>query len=196
MKDIKNLNTKTILITGGTGSFGKAFLNLALNHTDVEEIRIFSRDEKKQDDMRNTFKDERLRFYIGDVRDIQSLKDALHGTDYVFHAAALKQVPACEIFPLEAVRTNVLGTENVLQASIDLNIDLKRSILIGDRETDLEAGFRADIPRVFHVLTGHGKKERKGILDKSCNRNVITREVNYGKIICLDTLKDFPFDKI
>jgi len=123
MKDIKNLNTKTILITGGTGSFGKAFLNLALNHTDVEEIRIFSRDEKKQDDMRNTFKDERLRFYIGDVRDIQSLKDALHGTDYVFHAAALKQVPACEFFPLEAVRTNVLGTENVLQASIDLNIE-------------------------------------------------------------------------
>ena len=84
----------------------------------------------------------------------------------------------------------------IIQASIDLNIDLKRSILIGDRETDLEAGFRADIPKVFHVLTGHGKKERKAIVDKYCNRNVNTQEVNYGKIIYLDTLKNFPFDKI
>jgi len=84
----------------------------------------------------------------------------------------------------------------ILQASIDLNIDLKRSILIGDRETDLEAGFRAEIPTVFHVLTGHGEKERKAILDKYCNRNIISAEVNYGKIIYLDTLRDFPFNKI
>ena len=163
MKDIKNLNTKTILITGGTGSFGKAFLNLALNHTDVEEIRIFSRDEKKQDDMRNTFKDERLRFYIGDVRDIQSLKDALHGTDYVFHAAALKQVPACEFFPLEAVRTNVLGTENVLQASIDLNIENKinnfnrqalhaKSLGFYHPKNSKEIFFEAKRPRDFEEL--------------------------------------------
>lgn len=111
-------NGKTLTITGGTGSFGHAVLNRFLN-TDIGEIRIFSRDEKKQDDMRKEYHNDKIKFYIGDVRDLQSIKNAIHGVDYIFHAAALKQVPSCEFFPLEAVKTNVLGTENVLQAAID-----------------------------------------------------------------------------
>lgn len=115
---------KTLLITGGTGSFGNAVLNRFLK-TDIGEIRIFSRDEKKQDDMRHEFQAkmpevaDKIKFYIGDVRDIASVKNAMHGVDYIFHAAALKQVPSCEFFPIEAVKTNVLGTENVLTAAID-----------------------------------------------------------------------------
>lgn len=117
-------NNGTLLITGGTGSFGNAVLNRFLR-TDIGEIRIFSRDEKKQDDMRHEFQAkmpevaEKIKFYIGDVRDIASIKNAMHGVDYIFHAAALKQVPSCEFFPIEAVKTNVLGTENVLTAAID-----------------------------------------------------------------------------
>ncbi len=115
---------KTLLITGGTGSFGNAVLNRFLK-TDIGEIRIFSRDEKKQDDMRHDFQAkmpevaEKIKFYIGDVRDLASIKNAMHGVDYIFHAAALKQVPSCEFFPIEAVKTNVIGTENVLTAAID-----------------------------------------------------------------------------
>ena len=109
---------KTLMITGGTGSFGHAVLNRFLN-TDIGEIRIFSRDEKKQDDMRKEYHNDKIKFYIGDVRDLQSIKNAIHGVDYIFHAAALKQVPSCEFFPLEAVKTNVLGTDNVLQAAIE-----------------------------------------------------------------------------
>ncbi len=115
---------KTLLITGGTGSFGNAILNRFLK-TDIGEIRIFSRDEKKQDDMRHYFQAtepqfaDKISYYIGDVRDLQSVKNAMHGVDFVFHAAALKQVPSCEFFPLEAVKTNVIGTENVLTAAID-----------------------------------------------------------------------------
>ena len=115
---------KTLMITGGTGSFGNAVLNRFLQ-TDIGEIRIFSRDEKKQDDMRHEFQAkmpevaDKISFYLGDVRDIQSVKNAIHGVDYIFHAAALKQVPSCEFFPIEAVKTNVLGTENVLTAAID-----------------------------------------------------------------------------
>ena len=115
---------KTLMITGGTGSFGNAVLNRFLP-TDIGEIRIFSRDEKKQDDMRHEFQAKfleyanKISFYIGDVRDLQSVKNAMHGVDYIFHAAALKQVPSCEFFPIEAVKTNVLGTENVLTAAID-----------------------------------------------------------------------------
>jgi len=108
---------KTLLITGGTGSFGNAVLNRFLS-TAVKEIRIFSRDEKKQHDMRKSYSNEKIKFYIGDVRDRQSIQDAMYGVDYVFHAAALKQVPSCEFFPVEAVKTNVLGTENVLNAAI------------------------------------------------------------------------------
>ena len=119
---------KTLLITGGTGSFGNAVLNRFLE-TDIGEIRIFSRDEKKQDDMRHEYQakypehSNKIKFYIGDVRDLQSVKNAMHGVDYIFHAAALKQVPSCEFFPIEAVKTNVLGTENVLTAAIDEGVE-------------------------------------------------------------------------
>lgn len=108
---------KTLLITGGTGSFGNAVLKRFLN-SDIKEIRIFSRDEKKQDDMRKRYHSDKLRFYIGDVRDYQSVLTAMRGVDFVYHAAALKQVPSCEFYPLEAVKTNVLGTENVLEAAV------------------------------------------------------------------------------
>lgn len=111
-------SNKTLLITGGTGSFGNAVLNRFLN-TDIGEIRIFSRDEKKQDDMRKKYNNKKLKFYIGDVRDVESLRTAMRGVDFVFHAAALKQVPSCEFYPLQAVKTNVLGTENVLEAAIE-----------------------------------------------------------------------------
>ena len=118
---------KTLLITGGTGSFGNAVLNRFLK-TDIGEIRIFSRDEKKQDDMRHEFQvkmpevADKIKFYIGDVRDLASVKNAMHGVDYIFHAAALKQVPSCEFFPIEAVKTNVLGTDNVLTAAIEAGV--------------------------------------------------------------------------
>lgn len=119
---------KVLMITGGTGSFGNAVLNRFLK-TDIGEIRIFSRDEKKQDDMRHEFQAKmpdvanKIKFYIGDVRNLQSVKDAMHGVDYVFHAAALKQVPSCEFFPMEAVKTNVIGTDNVLTAAIEENVE-------------------------------------------------------------------------
>ncbi len=118
---------KVLMITGGTGSFGNAVLNRFL-HTDIGEIRIFSRDEKKQDDMRHEYQDKmpevanKIKFYIGDVRDLQSVKNAMHGVDYIFHAAALKQVPSCEFFPMEAVKTNVIGTDNVLTAAIEAGV--------------------------------------------------------------------------
>lgn len=110
-------NNKILLITGGTGSFGNAVLDRFLN-TDIKEIRIFSRDEKKQDDMRKKYNNSKLKFYIGDVRDYNSILNATRGVDYIYHAAALKQVPSCEFYPMEAVKTNVLGTENVLEAAI------------------------------------------------------------------------------
>jgi len=112
---------KTIVITGGTGSFGNAVMKRFL-HTEVKEIRIFSRDEKKQDDMRKLYKNDKLKFYIGDVRDLGSVKNTMHGVDYIFHAAALKQVPSCEFFPMEAVKTNVIGTDNVLTAAIESGV--------------------------------------------------------------------------
>jgi UDP-glucose 4-epimerase len=112
---------KTLLITGGTGSFGNAIMKRFLD-TDLKEIRIFSRDEKKQDDMRKLYKNDKLKFYLGDVRDLASVKNAMHGVDYIFHAAALKQVPSCEFFPLEAVKTNIIGTDNVLTAAIEYGV--------------------------------------------------------------------------
>ena len=119
---------KTLMITGGTGSFGNVVLNRFLN-TDIGEIRVFSRDEKKQVDMRHEFQAkmpevaDKIKFYIGDVRDLQSVRSAMHGVDYIFHAAALKQVPSCEFFPMEAVRTNVIGTDNVLTAAIEEGVE-------------------------------------------------------------------------
>ncbi len=126
-KSMNIFKDKVLLITGGTGSFGNAVLNRFLR-TDIGEIRIFSRDEKKQDDMRHEFQArmpevaEKIKFYIGDVRDLSSIRPAMSGVDYVFHAAALKQVPSCEFFPMEAVRTNVIGTDNVLTAAIDAGV--------------------------------------------------------------------------
>ena len=128
MKHRGIFSTKTLMITGGTGSFGNAVLNRFLE-TDIGEIRIFSRDEKKQDDMRHEFQAKmpemanKIKFYIGDVRDLQSVRGAMHGVDYIFHAAALKQVPSCEFFPMEAVRTNVVGTDNVLTAAIEAGVE-------------------------------------------------------------------------
>lgn len=125
---MSTFTNKTLMITGGTGSFGNAVLNRFL-HTDIGEIRIFSRDEKKQDDMRHEYQvkmpevADKIKFYIGDVRDLQSCKNAMHGVDYIFHAAALKQVPSCEFFPMEAVKTNVIGTENVLTAAIEEGVE-------------------------------------------------------------------------
>lgn len=125
--EIQNMNNKVLLITGGTGSFGHTVLNHFLN-TNIKEIRIFSRDEKKQDDMRHelqiSFPDcfNKVRFYIGDVRDEQSIDDAMVGVDYVFHAAALKEVPSCEFFPMQAVKTNVIGTDNVVRSAINHNV--------------------------------------------------------------------------
>ncbi len=124
---MSTFTNKTLLITGGTGSFGNAVLNRFLK-TDIGEIRVFSRDEKKQDDMRHEFQAkmpeaaEKIKFFIGDVRDLASVKNAMHGVDYIFHAAALKQVPSCEFFPMEAVRTNVIGTDNVLTAAIEAGV--------------------------------------------------------------------------
>ena len=112
---------KTLLITGGTGSFGNAVMKRFLN-TDIKEIRIFSRDEKKQDDMRKKYNNEKLKFFIGDVRDINSVKNAIYDVDYIFHAAALKQVPSCEFFPMEAVKTNIIGTDNVVTAAIEAGV--------------------------------------------------------------------------
>lgn len=112
---------KNLLITGGTGSFGHAVLNRFLK-TDIAEIRIFSRDEKKQDDMRKEYNNDKLKFYLGDVRDFASVRNAIHGVDYIFHAAALKQVPSCEFFPMEAVKTNVIGTDNILTAAIESGV--------------------------------------------------------------------------
>jgi UDP-N-acetylglucosamine 4,6-dehydratase len=112
---------KVLLITGGTGSFGNAVLRGFLN-TDIKEIRIFSRDEKKQDDMRKVYNNDKLKFYLGDVRDVNSVKDAVRGVDFIFHAAALKQVPSCEFYPMQAVQTNVIGTENVLNAAIEAKV--------------------------------------------------------------------------
>lgn len=128
MEDMQAFKDKTLMITGGTGSFGTTVLRHFID-SDIGEIRIFSRDEKKQDDLRHTLQSydpeaaQKVRFYIGDVRDLQSVRDAMHGVDYIFHAAALKQVPSCEFFPMEAVKTNVIGTDNVLHAAISEGVD-------------------------------------------------------------------------
>jgi UDP-N-acetylglucosamine 4,6-dehydratase len=121
MRKLKMFNDKILLLTGGTGSFGNAILSRFV-HSDLKEIRIFSRDEKKQDDMRKRYNSPKLKFYVGDVRDFQSVVNVVRGVDYIFHAAALKQVPSCEFHPLEAVKTNILGTENVLEAAVQSGV--------------------------------------------------------------------------
>ena len=119
---MNSLKNKIILISGGTGSFGNALVN-KLEHSDVGQIKIFSRDEKKQEDMRKTFSGRDIEFYLGDVRDYKSIINAMDGVNYIFHAAAYKQVPSCEFYPMEAVKTNIIGTENVINAAIDYGIE-------------------------------------------------------------------------
>lgn len=169
---------KTLLITGGTGSFGNAVLNRFLS-SDISEIRVFSRDEKKQDDMRHEFQAkmpevaDKIKFYIGDVRDLASVKSAMHGVDYIFHAAALKQVPSCEFFPMEAVRTNVFGTDNVLTAAIDEGV---KSVIC--LSTD-KAAYPVNAMGITKAL------EERVAVAKS--RNTATTKIcctRYGNVMC------------
>lgn len=169
---------KTLMITGGTGSFGNAVLNRFLQ-TDIGEIRIFSRDEKKQDDMRHEFQakmpeaSDKIKFFIGDVRDLASVKNAMHGVDYIFHAAALKQVPSCEFFPMEAVRTNVFGTDNVLTAAIDESV---KSVIC--LSTD-KAAYPVNAMGITKAL------EERVAVAKS--RNTVTTKIcctRYGNVMC------------
>ena len=173
-------DAKTLLITGGTGSFGNAVLNRFLD-TDIGEIRIFSRDEKKQDDMRHEYQakyseaSNKIKFYIGDVRDLQSVKNAMHGVDYIFHAAALKQVPSCEFFPIEAVKTNVLGTENVLTAAIEVGV--KKVICLSTDKAAYPANAmgtsKAMMEKVIVAKSRTVSPDRTGIC---CTR--------YGNVMC------------
>jgi len=169
---------KTLLITGGTGSFGNAVLNRFLK-TDIGEIRIFSRDEKKQDDMRHEYQakfpeeSSKIKFYIGDVRDLQSVKNAMHGVDYIFHAAALKQVPSCEFFPVEAVKTNVLGTDNVLTAAIEAGV--KKVICLS---TD-----KAAYP-VNAMGTSKAMMEKVVVAKSRTTQNTMICCTRYGNVMC------------
>ena len=169
---------KTLLITGGTGSFGNAVLNRFL-HTEIKEIRIFSRDEKKQDDMRHEYQakypelSKKIKFYIGDVRDLQSLRGAMHRVDYIFHAAALKQVPSCEFFPMEAVKTNVLGTDNVLTAATEEGV---KSVIC--LSTD-KAAYPVNVMGISKALaerTAVAKSRNSGNTKICCTR--------YGNVMC------------
>lgn len=153
---------KTLLITGGTGSFGNAVLDRFL-HTNIGEIRIFSRDEKKQDDMRKHYKNDKIKFYIGDVRDIASVRNAMFGVDYVFHAAALKQVPSCEFFPLEAVKTNILGTDNVLTTALECEVK-KVICLSTDKAVYPINAMGMSKGLMEKVMVGKARTTQKGII--------------------------------
>ena len=171
---------KTLLITGGTGSFGNAVLNRFLK-TDIGEIRIFSRDEKKQDDMRHEFQAKmpeeanKIKFFIGDVRDIASVKNAMHGVDYIFHAAALKQVPSCEFFPMEAVRTNVVGTDNVLTAAIEEGV---KSVIC--LSTD-KAAYPVNAMGITKALEERVAVAKSRTVDPDKTKICCTR---YGNVMC------------
>lgn len=165
-------DNRVLLITGGTGSFGNAVLSKFLDSS-LREIRIFSRDEKKQDDMRRAFAHPKIKFYIGDVRDYQSVLNAVRGVDYIFHAAALKQVPSCEFYPLEAVKTNVLGTENVLEASI--NCKVKRIVVLS---TD-KAVYPINAMGISKAMM------EKVAVSKSRNSNgTVINVTRYGNVMC------------
>ena len=163
---------KTLLITGGTGSFGNATLDRFLK-SDIGEIRIFSRDEKKQDDMRRVYQDDRVKFYIGDVRDLSSVRGAMHGVDFIFHAAALKQVPSCEFFPIEAVKTNILGTDNVLTAAIDAGV--KKVICLS---TD-----KAAYP-VNAMGTSKAMMEKVFVAKARQSKHTLICGTRYGNVMC------------
>lgn len=155
---------KTLMITGGTGSFGNAVLKRFLD-TDIKEIRIFSRDEKKQDDMRKLYNNTKIKFYIGDVRDIRSVQDAMHGVDFIFSAAALKQVPSCEFFPMEAVRTNIIGTDNVLTAAIQADVQKAPACTIGVLAQAVRELFH-DTNEIHYIGTRHGEKKYETLLTR------------------------------
>ena len=163
---------KTLLITGGTGSFGNAVLKRFLN-TDIGEIRIFSRDEKKQDDMRKYYHNDKIKFYIGDIRDVSSIKAVIHGVDFIFHAAALKQVPSCEFFPMEAVKTNIIGTDNLLTAAIEEGV--KRVICLS---TD-----KAAYP-VNAMGTSKAMMEKVFVAKSRVAGNTIICGTRYGNVMC------------
>lgn len=171
---------KTLMITGGTGSFGNAVLNRFL-HTEIGEIRVFSRDEKKQDDMRHEFQAkmpeyaDKIKFYIGDVRDIQSVRNAMHGVDYIFHAAALKQVPSCEFFPMEAVKTNVIGTDNVLTAAIEEGV---KSVIC--LSTD-KAAYPVNAMGITKALEERVAVSKARTVDPKKTKICCTR---YGNVMC------------
>lgn len=180
---------KTLLITGGTGSFGNAVLKRFLN-TSIKEIRIFSRDEKKQEDMRIQYKNDKIKFYIGNVRDYRSVEDAMDGVDYVFHAAALKQVPSCEFFPVEAVKTNVLGTDNVLEAAI--NKGVKKVIVLS---TDKAAypinamGMSKALMEKVAIAKGRNLKEGQTIICRTRYGNVMASRGSVIPLFC-DQIKE------
>jgi len=163
---------KTLLITGGTGSFGNAVLRRFLD-SDLSEIRIFSRDEKKQDDMRKKYNSPKLKFYIGDVRDYQSVLNAVRGVDFIYHAAALKQVPSCEFHPLEAVKTNVLGTENVLEAAINCNV--KRVVVLS---TD-----KAVYP-INAMGISKAMMEKVAVAKSRSSNGTVINVTRYGNVMC------------
>ena len=163
---------RVLMITGGTGSFGNAVLKRFLD-TGIREIRIFSRDEKKQDDMRHLYNNDKIKYYIGDVRDIQSVRNAIGGVDFIFHAAALKQVPSCEFFPVEAVKTNVLGTENVLTAAIDAGV--KKVICLS---TD-----KAAYP-VNAMGTSRAMMEKVFVAKSRTTQDTVICGTRYGNVMC------------
>lgn len=175
---------KVLLITGGTGSFGNAVLKRFLD-SDLKEIRIFSRDEKKQEDMRISYNNEKIKFYIGDVRDYRSIEDAMDGVDYIFHAAALKQVPSCEFFPVQAVETNVLGTNNVLEAAINHNV--KKVIVLS---TDKAAypinamGMSKAMMEKVAVAKGRNLREDQTIICRTRYGNVMASRGSVIPLFC------------
>ncbi|MDD5888442.1 MAG: SDR family NAD(P)-dependent oxidoreductase [bacterium] len=175
---------KVLLITGGTGSFGNAVLKRFLE-SDLKEIRIFSRDEKKQEDMRIKYNNEKIKFYIGDVRDYRSIEDAMDGVDYIFHAAALKQVPSCEFFPVQAVQTNILGTNNVLEAAINHNV--KKVIVLS---TDKAAypinamGMSKALMEKVAVAKGRNLKENQTVICRTRYGNVMASRGSVIPLFC------------
>jgi len=172
MKPITIFSRKTLLITGGTGSFGNAVLRRFLD-SDLAEIRIFSRDEKKQDDMRKKYNSPKLKFYIGDVRDYQSVLNAVRGVDFIYHAAALKQVPSCEFHPLEAVKTNVMGTENVLEAAVNCNV--KRVVVLS---TD-----KAVYP-INAMGISKAMMEKVAVAKSRSSNGTVINVTRYGNVMC------------
>src|SRR5574344_1974409 len=186
---------KILLITGGTGSFGNAVLKRFLD-SDLKEIRIFSRDEKKQEDMRIKYNNEKIKFYIGDVRDYRSIEDAMDGVDYIFHAAALKQVPSCEFFPVQAVQTNILGTNNVLEAAINHNV--KKVIVLS---TDKAAypinamGMSKALMEKVAIAKGREVKDNKTIICRTRYGNVMASRGSVIPLFCEQIEKGLPLTR-